>query len=182
MRVAMSSLVLGGILFTTQMGTLAGGQDAVTVRPQAPRVNQTPTVSLTTLPRLWLIRQGYVERECVTHVNVTSEGAVAEFECEFRGSNRPLPLRARLSLTEDEIARLKSLFVAADLYGGRQAGCLGLGEDGPFETLKATADSLSTVVLVVTCNGSFEDETGRRYLLAFLRSFEARLRTIAMRR
>ena len=182
MRVAVRSVVLGGILFTTQIGTLAGGQDVVTVHPRAPRVNQTPTVSLSTLPRLWLIRQSYVERECVTHVSVTSGIGVAEFECEFRGPNPRPPLRARLSLTEDEIARLKSLFVAADLFGGRQAGCLGVGEDGPFETLKATADSASTVVLVVTCNASFEDEAGRRDLVASLRSLESRLRTMAMRR
>jgi hypothetical protein len=95
-----------------------------------------------------------------------SEGA-AGFWCEITSVPPKAPLQGKISLNREEIDTFGRLFIAAKLFDERHVGCPG-EIDGTFETLQATADR-ATAVLVLGCNPSFETDPARRDLLAFVR-------------
>jgi hypothetical protein len=85
------------------------------------------------------------------------------------------PLSAREELTPEETLSLINPFDRAALYEGGHIGVDRTSTDGIFETLKATSQS-RTVVLVTSGNTTFETDSARKELLSRLHGFEKRLR------
>ena len=178
----MNNVLLGvlatGILATAGLPRVEGVSPVA--REEAPqgqsKVGQAPRGLHLTLIRDY---GRAIHRQCRVHAGVYEGYGVTELWCDYAPSNKKFaPLTARIELTAEEVNRLDALFTAAKLFEGRHVGCDGTPSDGIFETLKVYTNA-GTVVLVTTCNTSFEDDAARRELLAMFKTFEDRLRKSA---
>jgi hypothetical protein len=145
--------------------------------PAADQAAQTQQNAQNPQLRLFLNSEGGLSpyRRCSVEVNLIETRGVTELSCDVHiaGGAAP-PLTARLELSTEEIARMRSLFSAAELYDGRHIGCVARGEDIPWLTLLAMSPR-GDVVLLPECNRSFQDDPARRDLLKMMGDIGARL-------
>ena len=95
--------------------------------------------------------------------------------------NEPVPVERRTCAGCGKVfltrTRLRQLAQSADLYGPSHTGADLTPTDGMFDTLRfRPVGGGRAVVLVTSGNSSFEEQEGRRDLLAYLNQIKSDLR------
>lgn len=149
---------------------------AVRAWPDDPPRGPFPSAFELVLNREDLNREGWDKggRICRLRVFAAAEKGGAQLSCTpIRSADLSVP-RDYEELPSQEVAQLAALAERSQLYEGGHIGSI--GSFGPVETLRLSPlGGGRTVVLVVSGNKNFDEDSYRRRLLKLLREIEERL-------